>query len=329
MDEADRVAHRIAIMDHGKIVAQGTSAELKQQTGTESLEAAFLALTGSSLRDESGRPPKMRMRQVAQMLWPSADRVERTQIAEMGAIYILWLRELKRYVRSRVQIVVSLGQPCLYLLALGFGFGPVFQQAGHGSYLQFMAPGVVGMTVLFSSVFSGIAMLWDRQFGFLKETLVAPVSRMQIMIGRTLGGATVAVIQGTLVLIICLIAGFRPHSWLAIPLAFLFVVMIAIVFAALGTAIGSVIKDMQGFQLVMNFLVMPIFFLSGALFPLANLPLAMSIITKLDPLSYGVDGLRGALINTWHFSLAFDRRCCSRRIAAVFLSLGAYLFSQD
>ncbi len=116
----------------------------------------------------------------------------------MGAIYILWLRELKRYVRSRVQIVVSLGQPCLYLLALGFGLGPVFKQAGHGSYLQFMAPGVVGMTVLFSSVFSGIAMLWDRQFGFLKETLVAPVSRMQIMVGRTLGGATVAVIQGTL-----------------------------------------------------------------------------------------------------------------------------------
>ena len=111
----------------------------------------------------------------------------------MGAIYILWLRELKRYVRSRVQIVVSLGQPCLYLLALGFGLGPIFKQAGHGSYLQFMAPGVVGMTVLFSSVFSGIAMLWDRQFGFLKETLVAPVSRMQIMIGRTLGGATVAV----------------------------------------------------------------------------------------------------------------------------------------
>jgi ABC-2 type transport system permease protein len=183
----------------------------------------------------------------------------------MGAIYILWLRELKRYVRSRVQIVVSLGQPCLYLLALGFGLGPVFRQAGHGSYLQFMAPGVVGMTVLFSSVFSGIAMLWDRQFGFLKETLVAPVSRMQIMIGRTLGGATVAIIQGTLILVICLIAGFRPHSWLALPIAGLFVVMIAIVFAALGTAIGSIIQDMQGFQLVMNFLVMPIFFLSGVL----------------------------------------------------------------
>ena len=245
----------------------------------------------------------------------------------MGAIYILWLRELKRYVRSRVQIVVSLGQPCLYLLALGFGFGPVFKQAGHGSYLQFMAPGVVGMTVLFSSVFSGIAMLWDRQFGFLKETLVAPVSRMQIMIGRTLGGATVAVIQGSLILIICLIAGFRPQSWLAIPAAFLFVIMIAVVFAALGTAIGSVIKDMQGFQLVMNFMVMPIFFLSGALYPLANLGMVMTVITRLDPLAYGVDGLRGALINRWQFSLPFDVMLLAC-IAAVFLSMGAYLFSK-
>jgi ABC-2 type transport system permease protein len=245
----------------------------------------------------------------------------------MGAIYILWLRELKRYVRSRVQIVVSLGQPCLYLLALGFGLGPVFRQAGHGSYLQFMAPGVVGMTVLFSSVFSGIAMLWDRQFGFLKETLVAPVSRIQIMIGRTLGGATVAIIQGSLILLICLIAGFRPQHWVAIPGAFLFVVMIAIVFAALGTAIGSVIKDMQGFQLVMNFLVMPIFFLSGALFPLANLPIVMAVITRLDPLTYGVDGLRGTLTGLWHFNLGFNLSILAM-IACAFISLGAYAFSK-
>src|SRR6195256_3045277 len=114
----------------------------------------------------------------------------------MDAIYILWLRELKRYSRSRAQIVASLGQPLLYLLVLGFGLGPVYQKAGGGSYLQFMAPGVIGMTVLFSSVFSGIALLWDRQFGFLKETLVAPVPRLFIMMGRTLGGATVSIFQG-------------------------------------------------------------------------------------------------------------------------------------
>jgi ABC-2 type transport system permease protein len=245
----------------------------------------------------------------------------------MSAIYILWLRELKRYVRSRVQIVVSLGQPLLYLLALGFGFGPVFQQAGRGSYLQFMAPGVIGMTVLFSSVFSGIAMLWDRQFGFLKETLVAPVPRIYIMIGRTLGGATVAVIQGTLILVVCLIAGFRPQHWLAIPGAFVFVAMIAIVFAAFGTNVGSAIKDMQGFQLTMNFLVMPMFFLSGALYPLSHLPLVLKVITRIDPLSYGVDGLRGVLTGVWQFSFGFDLMLLGI-LTAVFLSTGAYLFSK-
>lgn len=245
----------------------------------------------------------------------------------MGAIYILWLRELKRYLRSRVQVVVSLGQPCLYLLALGFGFGPVFQEAGRGSYLQFIAPGVIGMTVLFSSVFGGIAMLWDRQFGFLKETLVAPVSRMQIMVGRTLGGATVAVIQGALVLVICLIAGFRPHSWLAIPITFVFVLLIAVVFAAMGTAIGSVLEDMQGFQLIMNFLVLPIFFLSGALFPLEGLGKAMTVITRIDPLTYGVDGLRGALIQSWAFHSTVDVAVLIG-LAVAFLSAGAYLFSR-
>ena len=124
----------------------------------------------------------------------------------MSAIYILWLRELKRYVRSRAQIVASLGQPMLYLVALGFGMGPVFQKAGQGNYVQFIAPGIIAMTVLFSSVFSGVGLLWDRQFGFLKETLVAPVPRLQIMLGRTLGAATVACIQGSLVAIVCLIA---------------------------------------------------------------------------------------------------------------------------
>jgi ABC-2 type transport system permease protein len=245
----------------------------------------------------------------------------------MSAIYVLWLRELKRYVRSRVQIIVSLAQPSLYLLALGYGFGPVFKQAGAGNYLQFMVPGIIAMAVLFSSVFSGIAMLWDRQFGFLKETLVAPVSRLYIMIGRTLGGATVAIIQGALILVVCLIAGFRPQHWLAIPAAYVFVAMIAIVFAALGTCIGSVITDMQGFQLVMNFLVLPIFFLSGALYPLRNLPRVLTWITHGDPLSYGVDGLRGVLIGSWQFGFALDMTLLAV-IAAVFLCLGAWLFSR-
>jgi ABC-2 type transport system permease protein len=245
----------------------------------------------------------------------------------MNVIYVLWLRELKRYARSRIQMFSSLGQPVLYLLALGFGLGPVFQRAGSGSYLQFLAPGVIGMSILFLCIFSGIALLWDRQFGFLKETLVAPVPRIQIMLGRTLGAATVAVFQGILIFVICLIAGFRPHSWLAFPQALVFMAMMGITFSALGTAFGSVIKDMQGFPIVMNFMAMPMFFLSGALYPLAHLPVVLAFLTRLDPLTYGVDGLRGALTGTWHFNFAIDVAVLAV-IALAFLGLGARLFSK-
>ena len=245
----------------------------------------------------------------------------------MSVIYIMWLRELRRYTRSRAQIVASLGQPLLYLLALGFGLGPIFEKAGQGSYLQFVAPGVIAMSILFTSVFSGIGMLWDRQFGFLKETLVAPVPRIQVMIGRTLGGATVAVIQGMLIAVICMIAGLRVHYLSYIPLAFFFMGLTAFVFASLGMAIGSILEDMQGFQLVMNFLVMPIFFLSGALFPLTNLPLVLKWITHIDPLTYGVDALRGTLTSAAHFSLTLDTLVLCV-LATIFITMGAYLFSR-
>ena len=245
----------------------------------------------------------------------------------MGAVYILGLREVKRYVRSHAQIVASLGQPLLYLLALGFGLGPVFQRSGNGSYLQFIAPGVIGMTVLFTSIFSGLGLLWDRQFGFLKETLVAPVPRLTVVLGKTLGGVTVALIQGTLVVIVCLAAGFRPGALLDVPRAFVYMALIALVFAGLGTAIGSRLQDMQGFQLIMNFLVLPIFFLSGALFPLDHLPKALGAVTSADPLSYGIDGLRGTLIGRTHFGLLTDLAVLCA-VAVVLLSIGSYLFSK-
>jgi ABC-2 type transport system permease protein len=245
----------------------------------------------------------------------------------MTVIYALWLRELRRFVRSRSQIVASLGQPILYLVALGFGLGPVFQKAGQGSYVQFVAPGIMAMTVLFSSVFSGMGLLWDRQFGFLRETLVAPVPRIQIMLGRTLGGATVAVIQGLLVAIVCFIAGFRIVNLAALPLAFLFLALIACLFASLGTAIGSVLQNIQGFQLIMNFLVMPIFFLSGALYPLNNLPAVLGVITRLDPLAYGVDGLRGTLIGLAHFGLVADGSVLVV-LTMILLLAGSHLFSK-
>jgi ABC-2 type transport system permease protein len=245
----------------------------------------------------------------------------------MSAIYVLWLRELRRYVRSRAQVFASLAQPMLYLVALGFGLGPIFQKAGQGSYIQFIAPGVIAMTVLFSAVFSGIGVLWDRQFGFLKETMVAPVPRIHVMLGRTLGGATVAMCQGMLIAIVCFVAGFRPSNLWLLPAAFLFMALIACLFAALGTAIGSLLENIQGFQLIMNFLVMPIFFLSGALFPLDHLPRMFSFVTSLDPLSYGVDGLRTALTGISHFGFALDGAILVA-LAVAFLGIGSYFFSK-
>jgi ABC-2 type transport system permease protein len=245
----------------------------------------------------------------------------------VGVIFILWRRELLRFLRSRPQMLASLGQPLLYLVVLGFGLGPVFEQAGQGSYLQFVAPGVIGMGILFTSIFSGIGLLWDRQFGFLKETLVAPVPRLQIMIGRTLGGATVAMCQGTLVLVVCLLAGFRPETLAGVPLALIFMALIAVVFSALGTAVGSTLRDMQGFQLIMNCLVLPIFFLSGALFPLDGLPAGLAVATRLDPLTYGVDGLRGAFIGLSAFGTTLDAAVLLV-VAGVFLGLGARAFSR-
>lgn len=245
----------------------------------------------------------------------------------MKAIYILWLRQIKRYLRSRARIVGSLGQPILFLVALGFGFGPIYAKAGGGNYLQFLAPGVIAMSILFTAVFNGIEVIWDRKFGFLKETLVAPVSRFQIMIGRTLGGATVASIQGLIVLSLTFIFGFRIENIFMLPVMILFMFLIALLFTAVGTAIASLLEDMHGFQLIMNFLVMPTFFLSGAIFPLENLPQAIHILTRINPLTYGVDGLRYSLIGLSQFNFSIDLGVMVL-VSLLFILIGSYLFSK-
>lgn len=235
------------------------------------------------------------------------------------------MRQLKRYFRSKARIIGSLGQPILFLFALGFGFGPIFQKAGGGNYIEFLAPGVICMSILFTAVFAGIEVIWDKQFGFLKETLVAPVSRIKIMFGRTLGGATVATFQGVVVFILSLLFGFTPTNIALIPLSLIFMFMIALVFTALGTTIASLLDDMQGFQLIMNFLVMPLFFLSGALFPLNGLPGAIGTIASANPFSYGVDAVRGLLTGIFHFNLMIDFGILTVMIV-LFLGIGSYLF---
>jgi ABC-2 type transport system permease protein len=243
----------------------------------------------------------------------------------MSTIYILWLRQLKKYSRSRARVIAQLAQPLLFLVAFGFGFGPVFQRAGNGDYIQYLASGIIAQSILFTAAFTGAELIWDKQIGFLKETLVAPVPRWQIMLGRTLGGATVSCIQGIMAFLLTLLVGFRPTSIVMLPAGLLFSFMIALFFTALGTAIGSVVNDIQGFQLTMNFLIMPIFFLSGALFPLDGLPAGLKVVTNFNPLAYGIDGIRGVLVNTSHFGVPTDYLVLGLATLAVF-GIGNYLF---
>lgn len=245
----------------------------------------------------------------------------------MTVIYILWLRQLKRFARTKSRIIGALGQPLIFLFAIGFGLNPIYQKAGGGNYIQFLAPGIIVMSVLFTSIFTGLEIIWDKQFGFLKETFVAPVPRFHILLGKVLGGSTVAMIQGVIVFIIALIAGFRPAYWASLPLAFIFLFLVAMLSSALGSAIAARLEDMQGFPLIFNFLVQPLFFLSGAIFPLKNLPWALNIVTKINPFSYGVDGLRYALNGANIFSpiLSIAVLC---GVTAVMLVIGAYQFSK-
>jgi ABC-2 type transport system permease protein len=243
------------------------------------------------------------------------------------AIYIMWLRQMKRYLRSRSRVVASLAQPLLFLVTFGFGFSAIFRAAGAGNYIQFLAPGIIAMGIVFSSVFSGIEVMWDRQFGFLKETMVAPVPRLGLMIGRTLGGASVALIQGCLVLLITLAIGFRPDSWVLVPAAIVVMILMSVMFTAFGTAVGAKLKDMQGFQLIMNFIIMPIFFLSGALFPMSGLPDVMAWVVKANPLAYGIDALRAFLIGTSQFGLVLDFAVLVG-VGAALLAVGSYFFTR-
>ncbi len=224
----------------------------------------------------------------------------------MDIIYILWWRQMKRYVRSRSRILGAIGQPLLFLLALGYGLGSVYKRAGQGNYLEFLVPGIIVQTLLFSGVFWGIQILFDKRFGFLKEMLVAPVSRLKILVGNALGGATMSLIQAALVLIISFGLGFRPENWAKLPLALLIMTILSLILTSFGAAIASMVEDFQGFQAINNFLVFPLFFLSSALYPLTNAPTLLRWLASANPISYAVDALRYTLINQSHFGIGKD-----------------------
>jgi ABC-2 type transport system permease protein len=240
----------------------------------------------------------------------------------LDIVYTIWLRNMKRYMRSKSRIIGSVSMPLFFLLFLGFGLNSVVQIPGlGGNYIQFLIPGMVAMSVLFTSVFSGIQVIWDKQFGFLKETLVAPVSRLEIMIGQTLGGATTAFVQGVIILVLSLFSGSIADLS---GLHCIRLVLTGIVFITF-IAIASRMEDMTGFQLIMNFVVFPIFGLSGALFPVSSLPAWIAPIALLDPLTYGVEGIRYGLTGVSQINPAVCLAVLGG-FALVMTVIGAYLF---
>lgn len=247
---------------------------------------------------------------------------------EFQAIYIMWLRQMKRFVRSKSRLVSSIVQPLFFLFILGSGFR-VATFAGVDDYLSFLAPGIIAMAILFSSMFTGISVLWDKQFGFLQEVLVAPVSRFSIIIGRTLGGATVALIQGFIILLIALGLGVKISGVFGLLLTFIFMILIAFTAVGFGLVIASKMEDFQGFQLIMNLLIMPLLFLSSAFFPVTANP-TMKIISSFNPLFYMVDGLRGSLITaTATVNPPLLDLLIVLVICIFMMSLGSYFFSKS
>jgi ABC-2 type transport system permease protein len=254
----------------------------------------------------------------------------RVSVSMAQAVYIIWYRDVIRFWRDRVRLVMSLAQPILYLAIFGVGLSSTLGRSGSlggaglpasFSYIQFMYPGVLGMAVLFTAIFSAMSVVWDREFGFLREILVAPISRSAVALGKALGGATQAALQGVVMLVFAPFVGVHltvVSVVEVIPLLFL----LAFALTSFGVAISARLKTMQGFQMVMNFLMMPMFFLSGALFPLRGLPGWMTVLTRVDPVAYGIAPVRSAILGGAGLPQAAVDRLTSVTIGSYIVPVG-------
>ena len=247
------------------------------------------------------------------------------------AVYVIVLREFTRFFRQKGRLVVTIARPLLWLVIVGSGFSRIITLPGDIDYRQFILPGIVGMTILFSSVFSTITVVWDREFGFLREMLVAPISRLTIVTGKLLGGTALSLFQGGVLITFAPLFGLSvsvvQYAWM-----FFLMALVALSITALGLFIASFLKSLEGFNVIMNFVVLPMFFLSGSLYPVNTLPAALRHLTLLNPLSYGVDSFKhillrgdGAMAGEFSFTLDIVALCL---FSLVMISLASYSFGR-
>jgi len=244
-------------------------------------------------------------------------------MGELKGIYAIWYREIKVFLREKSRIVASIINPLFFLLILGGGLGNIEGFGAVGGQ-AFIFPAVLGMALLFTSIFFGLYIVWDRKVDFLKEVLVAPISRLSIFVGKICGGATDAVVQATLLLILGFFLGIH-YTLFSIPLAYAFMLLTTITLVSIGLILGSVMESPEGFQLITSFVVFPMFLLT--LFPFDKLPSYLVPFAYIDPMTYAVDGLRGAIINANHFPLYFDAAVLAI-LAGIFIAIGTYAFKK-
>lgn len=246
------------------------------------------------------------------------------------AIYVIWLRQLKRFVRDRGRLISNFIQPFFFLSVLGFGLGgAMFAGLPSGvTYIDVLAPGIIVMSIMFPSVFIGLSILWDRQFGFLQEVLVAPVSRLSIVIGTTLGGATIAMIQGVIVLLISVLLGVNFNISLLLILVPVFMLLTSFVAIGIGLIIASKMQSIEGFQFIVSLFVFPLLFLASPFSPLGSLPTTLKTVAFIDPMTYGIDGLRSTLIGFSYFPIYISLAVLAV-LSVITMALGTYFFNRS